>query len=132
MALHEVRHVSVSIARSPAEVYAFASSPANLPRWATGLAGTIANVDGEWVANSPAGKVKVRFVERNALGVLDHDVVLASGETFHMPMRVVPNGSGCEVTLTLSRLEGMSDEEFAKDARAVQDDLDLLKQLLDR
>jgi hypothetical protein len=29
------------------------------------------------------GTVKVRFTERNALGVLDHDVALPSGATVH-------------------------------------------------
>jgi uncharacterized protein YndB with AHSA1/START domain len=33
-----VRHISVYIARRPAEVYEFASDPMNLPRWAAGLA----------------------------------------------------------------------------------------------
>ncbi|ABS28108.1 SRPBCC family protein [Anaeromyxobacter sp. Fw109-5] len=130
--LHEVRHVSVSIARAPAEVYAFASNPENLPRWATGLAGTIANVGGAWIADSPAGRVTVRFVERNTLGVLDHEIVLASGATIHTPMRVVPNGSGSEVTLTLFRLEGVSDERFSEDARWVEKDLNALKRLLER
>ncbi|RYE76650.1 MAG: SRPBCC family protein [Myxococcales bacterium] len=32
------RHVSQVIARTPAEVYAFAADPDNLPRWASGLA----------------------------------------------------------------------------------------------
>ncbi|WP_242346793.1 SRPBCC family protein [Anaeromyxobacter terrae] len=131
-ALHEVRHVSVSIARSPRDVYAFASNPENLPRWATGLAGTIANVDGEWIADAPAGKVKVRFAGRNELGVLDHDVVLETGETIHVSMRVVPNGDGSEVVFTLVRQPGVSDERFAEDARWVQRDLNVLKRLLER
>jgi hypothetical protein len=33
-----VQHVSAFIDRRPAEVYAFASDPRNLPRWAAGLA----------------------------------------------------------------------------------------------
>jgi uncharacterized protein YndB with AHSA1/START domain len=36
--MHDVRHISVDIARRPAEVYEFASDPRNLPRWAAGLA----------------------------------------------------------------------------------------------
>src|SRR5512139_1010493 len=96
-----VRHVSVSIERPPQDVYAFASDPANLPRWAAGLSRGIEEVDGEWVADSPMGKVKVRFVPRNAFGVLDHDVVLPTGESVHNPMRVLPNGAGSEVVFTL-------------------------------
>ena len=53
--VREVKHISVSIDRAPAEVYAFASDPRNLPLWAKGLSGSIANVGGEWVAESPLG-----------------------------------------------------------------------------
>ena len=124
-----VRHVSISIERSPAEVYAFAANPENLPRWAKGLSGSIRKVGGEWVAESPMGKVKVRFAAPNPLGVLDHDVVLESGEAVHNPMRVVANGGGSEVVFTLYRRPGMSDADFAADARAVAADLAALKAL---
>jgi uncharacterized protein YndB with AHSA1/START domain len=127
-----VRHVSVSILRPPAEVYAFAADPANLPRWARGLAGgSIAEADGEWVADSPMGKVRIRFGRRNDLGVLDHDVTLESGETFHNPMRVLANADGSEVVFTLYKRPGMSDEAFAADARAVEADLAELKRLVE-
>ena len=56
MNLSDVRHISVAINRSPREVYDFASKPENLPRWARGLAGSIENVGGEWIAKSPMGR----------------------------------------------------------------------------
>jgi len=129
---HSVRHVSVGIERPPADVYAFASNPENLPRWARGLSGSIAKIDGEWVAASPMGRVKVLFAEPNPFGVLDHDVVLESGERFSNPMRVVPNGDGSELTFTLFRRPGMSDAQFLADAEAVARDLETLKALLER
>lgn len=127
-----VRHISVSIACSPGEVYAFASNPENLPKWATGLGGSIKNVDGEWTADSPMGKIKIRFAERNKFGVLDHDVIVESGERVHNPMRVVPRGDGSEVVFTLFRRPEMSDEKFLEDARWVEKDLKILKDLLER
>ncbi len=126
-----VRHISVSIDRPPAEVYAFAANPENLPRWAEGLSGSIENVSGEWIADSPMGKVRVRFVKRNELGVLDHDVILESGESVHNPMRVVANGDGSELVFTLFRRPETSDEAFAADASAVERDLAALKRLLE-
>ena len=92
--LFEVRNISVSIGRAPMDVYAFAGNGENLPRWATGLGQTIRDVGGEWIADGPLGRVKIRFAAPNDLGVLDHDVVLPSGTTVHNPMRVVPNGAG--------------------------------------
>ena len=35
------KHISVSINRSAAQVYEFASNPENLPKWAAGLSGSI-------------------------------------------------------------------------------------------
>jgi hypothetical protein len=126
------RQVGVSIARPAGDVYAFAADPANLPRWARGLAGAIRRAGDAWVADSPMGVVKVRFAAANALGVLDHDVTLPSGEVVHNPMRVVPNGRGCELTFTLFRRPGASVQEFRADAATVEGDLRTLKGLLER
>jgi hypothetical protein len=131
--MQEVLHLSVYIARPPAEVYEFASDPRNLPRWAAGLARSEVRRDGDdWVADAPFGRVKVRFAERNALGVMDHAVELESGVTIHNPMRVVPNGAGSEFVFTLLRQPGMSDGQFARDRTAVEQDLRTLKDLLER
>ena len=130
-ALFEVRHVSVSINRSPRDVYQFVSNMENLPRWASGLGSTIQNVGGEWLADSPMGRITIRFADRNELGVLDHDVILESGTSVHNPLRVVPNGSGSEVTFTLFRLPDVSEDKFAEDAKWVQKDLNTLKRLLE-
>jgi hypothetical protein len=129
----EVSHVSVSILRTPADVYAFAADPRNLPRWAKGLSGSsIREAGGEWLAESPMGTVRIRFVPRNDLGVLDHDVVISSsGESFHNPMRVLANGEGSEVVFTLYRRPGMTDEALAADRRAIEADLATLKRLLE-
>jgi hypothetical protein len=127
----QTRHLSVSIDRSPGDVYAFAVEPTNLPRWAAGLAGEMSLIDGEWVANSPMGKVIVRFASRNQLGVLDHDVTLESGETVHNPLRVVANGTGSEVIFTLFKRPGVTDQQFDADAKAVARDLATLRALLE-
>ena len=77
------------------------------------------------------GRVGFAFVPRNDLGVLDHDVTLPTGEVAHNPMRVIADGSGCEVVFTLRRRPGMSDDEFGEDAAAVAADLARLKQVLE-
>ncbi|MCF8039635.1 MAG: SRPBCC family protein [Desulfohalobiaceae bacterium] len=133
VAMHDVQHISIYIDRKPKDVYIFASDPRNLPRWAAGLAGSEVTRDGdEWVMNAPFGKVRVKFAEQNAFGVMDHDVTLESGVTVHNPMRVMPNGDGSEFLFTLIRQPGMSDEQFAKDKAAVEKDLRALKDLLER
>jgi hypothetical protein len=99
--------------------------------WAKGLADGIERVGEEWLAESPLGRVKVRFAPANGFGVLDHDVTLESGTTFHNPMRVMPNGSGSEVVFVVFRRAGVSDAEFERDAGTVARDLEALKWLLE-
>ena len=131
--MHDVEHISIYIARPPAEVYEFASDPRNLPRWAAGLARSQVRRDGdEWIAEAPFGKVRVRFVQPNPFGVIDHDVRLESGVTIHNPMRIVPNGEGSEFVFTLIRQPGVSDGQFAQDKAAVENDLKTLKDVLER
>ena len=124
----ESRQISESIDRPAAEVYDYASDPANLPAWAPGLGSSVENIDGQWFVETPAGRAGFAFVERNEFGVLDHEVTLPSGDVIYNPMRVVPNGDGCEVVFSLRRLPGMSDEDFERDAGLVQADLTRLKQ----
>jgi len=106
----------MTIERAPLEVYDFISDPKNLPRWASGL----------------DAAVKVRFVERNQHGVLDHYVSAGAGPEVYMPMRVFPNGEGSEVLITVFRQPGVSDEKFGEDTRWVLRDLETLKALLEK
>ncbi|PPK97891.1 DNA-binding LacI/PurR family transcriptional regulator [Kineococcus xinjiangensis] len=125
------QHLGVHIARPAAEVYAFASDPANLPRWAPGLGGPVVQEEGSWFVETPAGRARVTFVPRNEHGVLDHDVVTAPGETVHVPLRVLADGECCEVVLTLRRSPGTGDAEFERDAALVAQDLALLKEVVE-
>ena len=128
----EARHVSVAIARPPAEVAAYAGDPAHLPEWAAGLAsGVRPGEDGAWITDSPMGEVTVRFAAANDLGVLDHDVTLPDGATVHNPLRVLPNGDGSEVVFTVFRRDLMDEDAFEADATAVRADLERLKGILE-
>jgi hypothetical protein len=128
---NQVRHISVSIDRPPGDVYAFVSDPVNLPKWATGLGGSIRNVKDEWIAKSPIGTIKIRFAEKNRFGVLDHEVILESGAAVSNPMRVIANGNGSEMIFTLIRQADVSEEQFDADTRWVEKDLHILKDLLE-
>jgi len=128
----ETRLISISIARDPRAVYDFVSNPTNLPRWASGLGTSIKNVDGKWSADTPNGPLEIRFIPRNDFGVLDHYVTIAPGVEVYVPMRVVPNGSGSEVTFTLFRQPGMTDQKFREDAEWVLQDLTTLKDVLEK
>jgi hypothetical protein len=120
--LERSRHLSVWIDAAPEAVYAFASNPAELERWAAGLADpTLADAD-------------VEFAASNDFGVLDHVVRLPTGEAVYNPMRVIPTGPGvpgCEVVFTLRRRPEVTNEEFEADAAAVAADLETLRGLVE-
>lgn len=125
------RHICRVIACPPQRVYGYAANPEHLPAWAAGLARSEVHREGDvLVADSPMGRVTVRFVPRNDLGVLDHDVTLPSGETVYNPMRVLAHPDGAEVVFTL-RQRDMTDAEFDRDTRIVEEDLARLAALLE-
>lgn len=131
----ESRHISVWVDAPPEVVYAVAADPAQMPRWAAGLAsGDLRRSAEGWVADSPMGRVTVEFAPPNDVGVVDHVVRLPSGEAVYNPLRVVPAGVGeprCEVVFTVRRRAGMSEEEFDADAATVAADLDALRRLVE-
>jgi Polyketide cyclase / dehydrase and lipid transport len=129
----ESSQISEWIDRPAEVVYQYASDPANLPEWAPGLGSSVEMVDGQWFVETSDGRVGVAFVPHNDYGVLDHYVTLASGQVFYNPLRVTSDGIGgrCEVVFSLRRLEGMTDEEFARDTAAVAADLTRLKRVME-
>ena len=129
--MYQSRNLSVQIRRNPRDVYNFTSVPENFPRWASGLGKSLKRKNGEWIAETPQGPIKVRFTERNEFGILDHYVIPESGVEIYIPMRVIPNGSGSELIFTLFRLSDVSNEKFAEDAEWVMRDLAALKNLLE-
>lgn len=126
--IYPCRHISVSIDKPFHTVYAYVSDPRNLPRWASGLSQSEIIPSGDhWIAQSPMGKVQIKFAHKNDFGVVDHDVTLPSGEIVHNPLRVLKNGDSAEVVFTLYRLPNVSHENFEADASHVLKDLMKLK-----
>ena len=113
------------------EVYAFASDPANLPRWAPGLGTSVLREGRNWFVETPEGRARVTFAPENGYGVLDHEVVTPSGDTVYVPLRAIAYGDGCEVVFTVRRSAGTTDAEFERDIALVTADLALLKKVVE-
>ncbi len=128
--MYRTHTVSVGIAIDPKTVYAYASDPANLPAWAPSFVKSMEKQGDHWIADTSLGRARFRFAPANEYGILDHDVELPTG-TFHNPMRVIPNGAGCEVLFTLVQLPGISDEQFQTDLDTVRADLNKLRTVLE-
>ncbi|MGI8665903.1 MAG: SRPBCC family protein [Jatrophihabitans sp.] len=127
----ESRHLSIFITRPPAEVYGYAANPAHLPLWAAGLATGIEQLEGRWVSQSPMGTVVVEFAPANEYGVLDHQVMLPSGQSFYNPMRVIADSGGSEVIFTSRREEGTEPADYERDCVMIAEDLQSLKRVLE-
>ncbi len=127
----EVRYLTISIERTPKDVYAFASNPENLPRWAAGLGQGIKRKGDHWEVKTGDSTVDLHFTPQNEYGVMDHTVTLADGTEVYVPLRVIANGQGSEVTFTLYRQPDMTDADFVRDGGLMQSDLKALKALLE-
>jgi len=129
----ESRTISLSINRNWEKVYDAVWRPEDFPKWASGLSKSSLTRDGEaWRAEGPEGTVRITFTDHNAFGVMDHHVDVGNGTSIYAPMRIIQNGDGAEVLLTLFRQPGMSDEKFAADAEWVGRDLLALRALVTR
>ena len=131
MSVLRSRTVTVSIDTPPARVYEFAGNPENFPVWTPSFVRSVRRAGDGWILETRDGELGLRFVADNPFGVLDHYVRVAPGEEFLVPMRVVPNGSGSEVMLTLVQTPDMSAKQFAEDTAMIERDLRALKAVLE-
>lgn len=126
------RTYSLSIDRDWRSLYELIWRPEFFPKWASGLSIAGLHQDGDgWLTDGPEGPIRISFTPHNTYGVMDHVVETADGNEVHVPMRVVRNGAGAEVMITLFRQPGMSDERYAADAKWIQRDLAALKKLIE-
>ncbi|MFZ3019155.1 MAG: polyketide cyclase [Gallionella sp.] len=131
--MFESRTISISINRNWKEVYEAIWRPEDFPKWASGLSKSSLTRDGDaWKAAGPEGEIRIVFTEHNAYGVMDHYVDVGNGKSIYVPLRVIRNGDGAEVLLTLYRQPDMSDEKFDEDAEWVKRDLLALRALVMR
>ena len=131
MATQHSTTLSVTIDAPWNRAYEFIADPTNLPHWAGAFIQAVRRVGDGWVIETAEGSLGFRFVACNEFGVLDHLVMLPSGEEILNPMRVEPNGTGCDVLFTLYQREGMSSQDFTEDEATVRRDLETLKQVLE-
>ena len=129
----EARTISISVDRKWKEVYEAIWRPEDFPKWASGLSkSSLVNHGKVWKGEGSNGPITVRFTDHNLFGVMDHYVDVGVGQEIYVPLRVIPNGDGAEVLLTLFRQPGMSDEKFQADIEWVKRDLLSLKAFVTR
>jgi hypothetical protein len=125
------RALTVSVACPADQLYRFASNPANFPTWVTSFVTSARHTEAGWRLKTTDGEIGITFAPENPFGVLDHVVTVVPGVEIMNPLRVVPNGAGCEVMFTLFQRPEMTDTQFDADASMVEHDLQTLKRLME-
>jgi hypothetical protein len=128
---YNCHHTSVSIERPAETVYEYVRNPENLPEWAGEFVFEVWTVNGQWAAESSLGTIGFCIADKNDFGVLDHVITLPDGYEVCNPMRVFPNGDGCEVVITVFQLPDASSKDFSEDLVAVYTDLCRLKEIME-
>jgi hypothetical protein len=129
--MRNARTVSVSIFRDARETYEYIRTTSHLTAWATGLGAVTGEIDDVVQIDTPNGPGTLKFAPPNDFGILDHTITLEGGVVTEVPMRVLPNGEGCEVMLTIFQPEDMTEREFSRDANWVKRDLETLRDALE-
>lgn len=123
-------HISLYIDCHPAQVYEFLCAPENISQWSRDLNGPVEQVENGWIFDSSQGPVKVCFSLRNEFGVLDYSLTFTSGEVYQLPMRVLPNGCGSELVMTIWIADGTSHQDFLRYKQMVKEDLIAIKDFI--
>lgn len=122
---------TVSINAPLNKVFTFLVDATNWPKWAVVNVKSIEEGDGEWFRMQTAfgwGKLRIRANREH--GILDHDFDSPEA-AWTVPARVVANGDGSEFMITFYKPPPFSDEFFAEQVAVVDEELEVLKRLME-
>jgi uncharacterized protein YndB with AHSA1/START domain len=122
---------TIVIEARPDDVFDFVSEPENQPRWAVNFVRSTRPLGGgRHAMETPFGEMVYR-VDADALrGVIDWAFETPDGGSV-LPARVVPHAGGSLFTFTITRAPGSSDEDWERGMRGIDEELLVLKRLLE-
>jgi hypothetical protein len=125
--------ITISIRRPYAEVHEFLADPMNFTRWASVPDSVMEPLGGnDWLVDLPSGRSVIRIMPRNAYGVFDYQVFVPGGDGGPtVPVRLIPNQTGADLSLVWFKREGVSEEQFRSEIEWAASDLQRLKTLLE-
>lgn len=129
----KARTCSVTIAAEPRAVFAYVRRPEHLPAWAPAFAESVRAEDDYWVATTSRGETRFVLRADETYGVVDFlGLISADAYALRAPTRVVPNGpTQSEYLFTLFQVAQESDDVFARRFAVVEDELAVLRDLLE-
>jgi hypothetical protein len=123
---------SVDIQASPDKVFAFLANPINWPQYAVVNLRSVSPGQNGWfkaVTKFGEGELKINPVKE--LGVFDH-IWKDPQATWQVYSRVVANGDGATVMMTLFQPPVMSDRQFDQAMKEMEIEMQKLKEILER
>jgi hypothetical protein len=121
----------VDIQATPEKVLAFLSNPINWPAYAVvNLRSVSPGEDGWFKAVTKFGQGEIKINAVKELGVFDH-IWRDPQATWEVFSRVVPNGDGSTVTMTLFQPTVMTDDQFDQAMDDMEIEMYKLKELME-
>jgi uncharacterized protein YndB with AHSA1/START domain len=122
---------TVVIEAPPESVFGFVRTPDNQPRWAVNFVRSTRPIEGDrYVMETPFGEIRYRIDADPDRLVLDWILLSEGGESI-LPARVTPHARGSVFSFTITRAPGASDEEWERGQRGLDEELQVLKRLLE-
>ena len=122
---------SVDIAAAPDRIFAFLSDPMNWPRYAVvNLKSVSPGLDGWFNAVTKFGEGQIKVDGVKEFGILDH-VWRDPQAAWKVYSRVVPNGEGSTVMMTLFQPPVMTDPQFDQAMKEMDIEMAKLKELME-
>ena len=123
---------SVDIAATPERVFAFLADPMNWPRYAVVNLRSVTKGEGGWHnALTKFGEGQIRIEAAEEHGIFDH-VWKDPQATWKVYSRVVPNGEGSTVMMTLFQPPVMTDAQFDAAMKEMDVEMAKLKELMEQ
>lgn len=85
---------------------------------------------GWWNFTGERGPAKLKFQENRQTGTLNH-VFVDQEAKWDIPMRVICSGDTSEITVTITKPENLSDEDFNERMKEAEEMMNTMKQLIE-
>ena len=115
--------------KSQKEVFEYLLQVEKWPEWSV-FAPSVTKDGNLWIVHTPQGDIKLRPAFNAELALLDHYLLVGDNEIF-IPNRVVPNGSGAEVIITIFQAPNLTEDKYQEQIGWVEKELQNLKKSLE-
>lgn len=114
------------------KVFTFIANINNLPKWATGFAKEVKNVDGKYKVITEQGEIFFRMKSDADTGVIDMYGGPAEDRMIYFPSRVValPGGT-CAYHFTNYQWPGVTDEAYASQNKTLTEEFENIRQYME-